>query len=109
MDALLSATAHRAVSNVSLNGLAGGAGETAAAARAGATDMSFEAVLSQMVGSVSNKLGSAEALSMKSMTGDVPTREVVSAVMEAEQALQTAIAVRDKIVQSYLEISRMAI
>ena len=106
MDALLSATAHRAVSNVSLNTNSGSAG---AAASASATDMSFDAVLSQMVGSVTNKLGNAEALSMKSMTGDVPTREVVNAVMEAEQALQTAIAIRDKIVQSYLEISRMAI
>jgi flagellar hook-basal body complex protein FliE len=46
---------------------------------------------------------------MKSMTGDVPTRDVVNAVMDAEQSLQTAIAIRDKIVQAYLEISRMPI
>jgi flagellar hook-basal body complex protein FliE len=29
--------------------------------------------------------------------------------MEAEQSLQTAIAIRDKIVQAYLEISRMPV
>ena len=29
--------------------------------------------------------------------------------MNAEQALQTAIAIRDKVVSAYLEISRMAI
>jgi flagellar hook-basal body complex protein FliE len=34
---------------------------------------------------------------------------VVSSVMEAEQSLQTAIAIRDKIVQAYLEISRMPV
>jgi len=34
---------------------------------------------------------------------------VVEAIKSAEQALQTATAIRDKIVQSYQEISRMAI
>ena len=70
---------------------------------------SFDNVLSQLAGSVSGKLENAEAVSMKSMTGDVPTRDVVNAVMDAEQSLQTAIAIRDKIVQAYLEISRMPI
>jgi flagellar hook-basal body complex protein FliE len=41
--------------------------------------------------------------------GDIQTREVVDAVMSAEQSLQAAIAIRDKIVTAYLEISRMAI
>ena len=36
-------------------------------------------------------------------------REVVDAVMSAEQTLQAAVAIRDKIVSAYLEISRMAI
>lgn len=70
---------------------------------------SFDNVLSQLANSVSGKLQTAEAVSMKSMTGDVPTRDVVNAVMDAEQSLQTAIAIRDKIVQAYLEISRMPI
>jgi flagellar hook-basal body complex protein FliE len=34
---------------------------------------------------------------------------VVEAVMAAEQSLQASLAVRDKVVQSYLEISRMQI
>ncbi len=66
---------------------------------------SFDNVLSQLSG----KLQNAEAVSLKSMTGDVPTRDVVNAVMDAEKSLQTAIAIRDKIVQAYLEISRMPI
>ena len=41
--------------------------------------------------------------------GDVTTREVVDSVMSAERSLQTAIAIRDKIVTAYLEVSRMAI
>ena len=43
------------------------------------------------------------------MQGKESTRKVVDAVMTAEQALQTAVAIRDKVVSAYLEISRMAI
>ena len=41
--------------------------------------------------------------------GKANTREVVDAVMQAEQSLQTAIAFRDKIVNAYLEITKMQI
>jgi flagellar hook-basal body complex protein FliE len=34
---------------------------------------------------------------------------VVEAVMAAEQTLQTSVAIRDKVVSAYLEISRMSI
>ncbi len=70
---------------------------------------SFGEVLSQMTDSVGQKLQAAEATSIQGIKGDVPVRDVVSSVMEAEQSLQTAIAIRDKIVQAYLEISRMPI
>jgi flagellar hook-basal body complex protein FliE len=71
---------------------------------------SFGAVLGHLVEGVSDKLGHAEALSIKAMSGDnVDTRQVVDAVMSAQQSLQTAIAIRDKIVQAYLDISHMAI
>lgn len=55
------------------------------------------------------KLQAAEQASFKGMQGGLETREVVDAVMSAEQSLQAAIAIRDKIVSSYLEISRMQI
>jgi len=102
IDQLLSVSTRNALSNLT---------ETVApgAAPAATGQSSFGNVLSQLAGSVSNKLEGAEAVSMKSMTGDVPTRDVVNAVMDAEQSLQTAIAIRDKIVQAYLEISRMPI
>ena len=48
-------------------------------------------------------------VSIQALKGDADTREVVDAVMSAEQALQTAIAIRDKVVSAYLEISRMGI
>ena len=38
-----------------------------------------------------------------------PVQQVVETVMNAEQALQTAVAVRDKLLSAYQEITRMAI
>ena len=35
------------------------------------------------------------------------TREVVDAVMQAQQTLQTAIAIRDKVVTAFLDVTRM--
>ena len=48
-------------------------------------------------------------MSIEALQGKADTREVVDAVMSAEQSLQTAVAIRDKIVTAYLEVSRMAI
>ena len=56
-----------------------------------------------------NTLQHAEQASIQALKGDVDTRQVVDAVMGAQQALQTTIAIRDKIVSAYLEVSRMSI
>ena len=70
-----------------------------------AFDVTLASVAQDMVGTLRN----AEAASFAGVTGQANTREVVDAVMAAEQTLQTAIAIRDKIVQAYLEISRLQI
>lgn len=107
IDQLLSVSTRNALSKLTETVNQGAPGGTVPLAAPG--QPSFDNVLSQLASSVSGKLQTAEAVSMKSMTGDVPTRDVVNAVMDAEQSLQTAIAIRDKIVQAYLEISRMPI
>lgn len=109
IDALVSSTTRNAISRLSTQSLEENAVAKGPSAPSGVQQGSFDTVLSDLANSVTSKLGSAEAISMKSMTSDVPTRDVVNAVMEAEQALQSAIAIRDKIVQAYLEISRIAI
>jgi len=116
IDSLLSVSTRNALSKLSESvSEAGSSNVTFApaspstAGQAPVGEASFGDVLSQLTGSVTDKLRNAEATSISSMTGDVPTREVVNSVMEAEQSLQTAIAIRDKIVQAYLEISRMQI
>lgn len=80
-----------------------GAGEAAAAGE------SFAATMGRMASDAVGDLRNAEKLSIEGIKGQASTREVVDAVMGAQQTLQTALAIRDKIVSAYLEVSRMTI
>ncbi len=70
---------------------------------------SFASVLSDLASRTVGTLERAEDVSVQGLQGQADTREVVDAVMSAEQALTAAVAIRDKIVSAYMEISRMAI
>jgi flagellar hook-basal body complex protein FliE len=50
-----------------------------------------------------------EATALAGINGQATTNQVVQAVMTAEQTLQAAIAIRDKVVTAFLEIGRMQI
>lgn len=87
---------------------------TEATGQAGATfkvslNDGFADILANAAQQAGGNLQRAEAVSAAALKGEADTREVVDAVMSAEQTLQAAIAIRDKIVTAYLEISRMAI
>lgn len=69
----------------------------------------FASIIGEALTGLSDRLRSAEAVSVAGLRGNASTQQVVEQVMAAEQSLQMAIAVRDKIVSAYLEISRMAI
>lgn len=69
----------------------------------------FADVLANAAQQASGNIQRAENVSAAALRGEADTRDVVDAVMSAEQTLQAAIAIRDKIVTAYLEISRMAI
>jgi flagellar hook-basal body complex protein FliE len=69
----------------------------------------FGQVLAQMSGNAVNTLKTGEATAIEGLQGNAPVQDVVQAVMSAEQTLQTAIAIRDKVVAAYQEITRMAI
>lgn len=75
----------------------------------GAIETSFSQALAGVSENAIATLRGAESLSLQALQGEVDTREVVDAVMSAEQTLQAAIAIRDKIVSAYLEINRMSI
>lgn len=71
--------------------------------------LGFGDVMADMAQSTVNKLQEAERVSLDAVQGKANTREVVDALMTAEQSLQTAIAIRDKIVTAYLDVTRMQI
>ncbi len=81
----------------------------AASATGFGSPATFAEALSQAATRTVDTLETAEKMSLQALTGGADTRQVVDAVMDAQQALQTTIAIRDKIVSAYLEVSRMAI
>ncbi|GGK34344.1 flagellar hook-basal body complex protein FliE [Salinarimonas ramus] len=86
------------------------AAQAAPVAPSSATSMpDFGAVLSDVASQGVNALREAEAASLAGINGKASVQQVVEAVMNAERTLQTAVAVRDKVVQAYQEISRMQI
>lgn len=70
---------------------------------------SFAAALGDIVSAANADLKRAEAMAVAGIKGEAETHEVVNALMGAEQSLRMAVAVRDKVVQAYLELSRMQI
>jgi flagellar hook-basal body complex protein FliE len=88
----------------------GGATGPLAAAQSIVSASDFSSIVAEAATRTIHTLGQAESVSMSALEGgNVQAREVVDAVMSAEQTLQAAISIRDKIVTAYLEISRMAI
>ncbi|MDI7863399.1 flagellar hook-basal body complex protein FliE [Rhizobiaceae bacterium n13] len=73
------------------------------------TGLDFASVIGGMAKDAVNNIKQAEISSFQGLKGQATTREVVDAVLNAEQSLQTAMALRDKIVSAYLEITKMQI
>lgn len=69
----------------------------------------FSALIGDAITGLSSQLRASEAVSLAGLKGTASTQDVVEQLMVAEHSLQSAIAVRDKIVAAYLEIGRMAI
>jgi flagellar hook-basal body complex protein FliE len=69
----------------------------------------FSSMLTRMAADTVDTLKAAEATSVAGITDKASVQQVVEAVMAAEQSLQTAVVVRDKVVSAYMEISRMTI
>ena len=73
------------------------------------TPVDFGSFLAQMAADTANTLKVGEATALAGINGQVSTQKVVEAVMTTEQTLQSAIAIRDKVVSAFLELSRMSI
>lgn len=83
----------------------GGLGGAAAGAPAGG----FGGMVEQMVTDAASSLRTAEAASAKQVAGKGDLIDVVTAIGAAETALDTVVAVRDRVVSAYSDIMRMQI
>jgi flagellar hook-basal body complex protein FliE len=92
------------VSSVSGSGILPQA--SAPAASAGA---SFESFLTGLGRETATALKAGETAGIAAIEGKASIQQTVMATLEAEQALQAAIAIRDKIVGAINEITRMQI
>ncbi|MBU6525696.1 flagellar hook-basal body complex protein FliE [Methylocystis sp. MJC1] len=73
------------------------------------SEVSFGDVLKQLANEGADTIKSGESAAIAGVHGQASMLQVVDAVMAAERSLQTMIAVRDKVVNAYQEISKMAI
>jgi flagellar hook-basal body complex protein FliE len=80
-----------------------------AAAEGGPETGAFADLVKQAVGSVAAKGEVADTEMLKSATGRTDLVDVVTAVAESESALETLVAVRDRVIAAYEEIIRMPI
>jgi flagellar hook-basal body complex protein FliE len=69
----------------------------------------FSAALAQAAGDALKTLRSAESVSTAGIEGKAGVRQVVDGVMSAERTLQTALAIRDKAVAAFQQVSQMQI
>jgi flagellar hook-basal body complex protein FliE len=72
-------------------------------------EVSFADVLGNFANEKIAGLKSGEAAAIGGVTGDLPVHRVVDLVMSAERDLQAMIALRDKAVGAFQEITRMSI
>ncbi|WP_372425572.1 flagellar hook-basal body complex protein FliE [Salinarimonas chemoclinalis] len=97
----------------SIQGLSPGLGQGGAAGRiggaAGAERPDFAALVQGAIGSVAEAGRAAEAQASAAAAGRADVVDVVTAVAESEAALNTLVAVRDRVIQAYEEIMRMPI
>lgn len=69
----------------------------------------FGQALQQALSGVAQAGHEADAQAATALTGGGNITEVVTAIAKAELALQTTMAVRDRVVQAYQDIMRMSI
>ncbi|PSJ37083.1 flagellar hook-basal body complex protein FliE [Allosphingosinicella deserti] len=92
-----------------------GTGKTGGSAGLGGTEESgetkggFGSMVESMITDAAGSMRTAEAASAKQVAGKGDLIDVVTAIGAAEMALDTVVAVRDKVVGAYSDIMRMQI
>ncbi|WP_428247575.1 flagellar hook-basal body complex protein FliE [Ferrovibrio sp.] len=101
------------MADIRIGGLADGLATVGRATQGGgATSVGgtgFGDLVRQALNSTVEAQQKAETLSTQAVNGKADVTEIVTAVTNAEVALDTVIAVRDKVINAYQEIMRMPI
>ncbi len=87
-------------------GEVGGAGTDGSAGGVGAD---FGAMLKESIANTVDSVKTAESVSINAVAKEANVTDVVTAVANAEMALESVVAVRDRVVQAYQDILRMPI
>jgi flagellar hook-basal body complex protein FliE len=90
-------------------GFGGGGLEDMAGASGAGGPGSFASMIEAGFSSAVETTRAAEVASAQSLSGKADLMDVVSAVNNAEIALETVVAVRDRMINAYQEIMRMPI
>ncbi len=101
-SAAQAALAYRSVDSLPLEGVPapGGGGQGGA---------SFASMLGDALGGVIAQGKQADGLAVQAVAGHGDITQVVTAVSQAQLALQTTVAVRDRVLQAYQDIIKMPI
>ena len=65
--------------------------------------------IGKLVGDFAATLQAGEATAMAAMTGEADAQSLVQALAQTELAVETAVTVRNKVVEAYQEILRMPV
>lgn len=83
---------------------------TAGKAAAGSNqETGFGTMVKNALDTITESQQASEQTTMKAVQGQADLTDVVTAVSNAEVTLQTAVAVRDKVVEAYQNVMRMPI
>jgi flagellar hook-basal body complex protein FliE len=102
MDIQQAAGAYNAIANITQNTVADNN-----VAKTSAADPSFAELVSQALGNVVDAGHKAEKVSTLALMGKADITELATAVSSAELALNTVVAIRDKVVSAYQQIMQM--
>lgn len=87
----------------------GGKGEGASAAPGQAAQIQGGTEFAQAAKNVANAIAEGEKAASAMVVGEADPHSVIEALAVAELAVETAVTVRDKVVEAYQEILRMPI
>lgn len=83
--------------------------KSASVTDSGTAGTDFSSFLSQSISDTIDSGHDAEAMAAQGLSGDGDMTQIVTAVSNAQLALQTTTVIRDRMVQAYQDVMKMAI